>query len=72
MGQFSGFHKFCKDFPYDFIEMKQSERESGLSMAYIAISKVAEEIQNRAYQRPVAHKAKLDLVKSRLTSFQSQ
>lgn len=72
VGQFSGFHKFCKDFPYDFVEMKQSERESGLSMAYIAISKVAELIQNRAYQRPLAHKAKLDLVKSRLTSFQTQ
>lgn len=72
VGQFSGFHKFCKNFPYDFIEMKQSERESGLSMAYIAISKVAEQIQNHAYQRPLAHKAKLDLVKSRLTSLQAQ
>lgn len=72
LSQFSGFHKFCKDFPYDFVEMKQAERESGLSMAYIAISKVAEPIQNRAHQRPLAHKAKMDLVKSRLTSFQTQ
>ena len=72
VGQFSGFHKFCTDFPYDFVEMKQSESESGLSMAYIAISKVMEPIQNRAYQRPLAHKAKLDLVKSRLTSVQTQ
>lgn len=72
VGQFSGFHKFCTDFPYDFIEMKQSERASGLSMAYIAISKVAQQIQNRAYKRPLAHKAKLDLVKRRLTSCQSQ
>jgi hypothetical protein len=72
VGQFSGFHKLCDNFPYDFIEMKQSERESGLSMAYIAISKVAEHIQNMAYQRPLAHKAKLDLVRSRLTSFQRQ
>ncbi len=72
VGQFSGFHKFCVDFPYDFVEMKQSERESGLSMAYIAISKVMEPIDNRAYQRPLAHKAKLDLVKSRLTSVQTQ
>ena len=71
VGQFSGFHKFCNDFPYDFVEMKQSERESGLSMAYIAISKVREQIQNRVYQRPLAHKVKLDLVKSRLTSFQT-
>ena len=72
IGQFSGFHKFCTDFPYDFVEMKQSESESGLSMAYIAISKVMEPIQNRAYQRPLAHKAKLDLVKSRLTSVHTQ
>lgn len=72
VGQFSGFHKFCTDFPYDFVEMKQSESESGLSMAYIAISKVMLPIQNRAYQRPLAHKAKLDLVKSRLTSVQTQ
>ena len=72
MGQFSGFHKFCADFPYDFVEMKQSERESGLSMAYIAISKVMEPIQNRAYQRPLAQKAKLDLVRSRMTSIQTQ
>jgi hypothetical protein len=72
LGQFSGFHKFCIDFPYDFVEMKQSEQESGLSMAYIAISKIAEPIQNQAYQRPLAHKAKLELVKSRLTSFQTQ
>jgi hypothetical protein len=68
VGQFSGFHKFCKDFPYDFVEKKQSERESGLSMAYIALSKVTGPIQNGAYQRPLAHKAKLDLVRSRLTS----
>lgn len=70
VGQFSGFHKFCADFPYDFVEMKQSESESGLSMAYIAISKVMEPIQNRAYQRPLAHKAKLDIVKNSLTSRQ--
>lgn len=72
VGQFSGFHKYCNDFPYDFVEMKQSQRETGLSMAYIAISKVMEPIQNRAYQRPLAHKAKLDLVRSRLTSIQTQ
>ena len=71
VGQFSGFHKFLTDFPYDFVEMKQSESESGLSVAYIAISKVAEPIQNRAFQRPLAHKTKLDLVRSRLTSVQT-
>ena len=53
------------------VEMKQSEQESGSSMAYIAISTVVESIEKRAYQRPLAHKAKSDLVKSRLTSFQT-
>jgi len=43
-----------------------------LSMAYIAISRVKEPIQNRAYQRPLAHKAKLDLVMSRLTGVHTQ
>lgn len=72
VSQFSGFHKFCKNFPYDFVAMKESESESGLSWAYIALSKVTQQIQNRAYQRPLAHKAKLDLVKGRLTSSLSQ
>lgn len=70
--QFSGFHKFCENFPYDFVDKKASERESGLSMAYIAISKVSGQIQNRAFNRPLAHKAKLELVQSRLSSFQTQ
>lgn len=68
--QFSGFHKFCKNFPYDFVEKKASERESGLSMAYITISKVSKQIQDRVFKRPLAHNANLDLVRSRLTSLQ--
>ena len=70
--QFSGFHKFCENFPYDFIEKKGSERESGLSMAYIPISRVSDQIQNRVFNRPLAHNAKLELVKSRLSSTQTQ
>lgn len=72
IGQFSGFHNFCKDFPYDFAEMKQSERESGLVMAYIPVGKVMRSIESRAFQRPLAHKAKLDIVKSQLTSISEQ
>lgn len=72
VAQFSGFHKFCENFPYDFVEKKASQRESGLSIAYIAISKVSEQIENRVFKRPLAHNAKLDIVKSRLSSFQSQ
>lgn len=72
VNQFSGFTNFCGDFPYDFIEKKKSMQEGLLGMAYIAISKVAGQIQNRAFTRPLAHKAKLELVKSRLSSYQGQ
>lgn len=72
VAQFSGFHKFCEQFPYDFAEKKGAERESGLSMAYIPLSKVSEQIHKRVFNRPLAHKAKLDIVKSRLSSVQAQ
>lgn len=71
MAQFSGFNKFCQNFPYDFIEKRMSEQESGLSMAYIAPSKVSNQIRERVFNRPPAHYAKLDLVKSRLSSLQT-
>lgn len=71
LAQFSGFHKFCAEFPYDFIDKKSLERESGLSLAYIAISKVSKQIENRAFNRPLSHKAKLELVLSRLSSRQT-
>lgn len=67
LGQFSGFHMCCSNFPYDFIEMKQAERKSGLSMAYIPINKVEKQLKDRVFQRPLAHKAKLHLVRSRLS-----
>lgn len=72
VAQFSGFHKFCENFPYDFPEMKATQQESGLSLAYIPISKVSEPLRNRAFNRPLAHKAKLELVNSRLSSSQTQ
>lgn len=72
LAQFSGFHKFCADFPYDFVAMKGTQSESGLSFAYIPISKITRQIQGRAFNRPLAHKAKIDLVRSRLTSSQAQ
>lgn len=70
--QFSGFNSFCENFPYDFVEMKQSMQESGLSRAYIPISQILQQIQSGAYKRPLAHNAKLDLLKSRLINFSSQ
>lgn len=72
LAQFSGFHKFCENFPYDFIEKKVADRESGLSMAYIPISKVSAQIERRVFNRPIAHKAKLELVKERLSSTLTQ
>jgi hypothetical protein len=66
--QFAGFHHFCEKFPYDFVEMKEKERESGLIEFYIPVSWITPQIQNGAYQRSIAHKTKLDIVKKRLTS----
>ena len=71
VAQFCGFHNFCENFPYDFIERKQTD-ETGLSLAYIPVSKIAQRLEARAYNRPLAHKAKLDLLRSRLTSFLKQ
>lgn len=68
LAQFSGFHKFCADFPYDFVEKKQTESDSGLSFAYIPISNVQQQIQGRNFTRPVAHKVKLEMVLNRLSS----
>jgi len=68
LGQLSGFNKFSPDFPYDFVAMKQGERESGLSMAFIGVSKVTEQINARAFKRPLSHQVKLDLVNTKLIS----
>lgn len=71
LAQFSGFHMFCADFPYDFVAKKASQQESGLSLAYIPLSKVTNQIDSRVFNRPLAHKAKLELVLSRLSSRQA-
>lgn len=70
LGQFSGFHNYCQDFPYDFPQVKQTDK-SGLSVAYIALSKIIMQLEARSYNRPLAHKAKLDVINSRLTSRQT-
>ena len=68
--QFSGFQNYCKNFPYDFVENKTDKQGSGLSIAYIAIAQIYEQIQSQAFNRPVAHNAKIEFIKSRLTSLQ--
>lgn len=68
LGQLSGFNKYSPNFPYDFVEMKHAERNSGLSMAYIPIGNVMKQIEARSFSRPRSHEIELDLVKSKLTS----
>lgn len=65
--QFSGFHNYCKNFPYDFVEAKQ-ESPDMLRLAYIPLSHVTSQIERRGFSRPLAHKAKLDIVLSQLSS----
>ncbi len=69
---FSGFHQHCKDFPYDFINQKVNMQGSGLSIAYIPISKIKNHIDSNAYQRPESHTKRLIELKKNLTSFQYQ
>ena len=72
VGQFSGFTKCCDNFPNDFAEKKYSLPEGGVRIAYIAVGRVSPQIENQVFTRPLAHKAKLDLIMSRLSSFQMQ
>ncbi len=70
LGQFSGFHNFCDNFPYDFRDKRHS-KDNDLSIAYIASDKVQDFMDRRAYQRPLAHKLKLELIRNRLQSVQT-
>ena len=49
--------------------MKGAEQSSGLSFAYIPISKVSRYLEERVFNRPLAHKAKLELLEPRLSRF---
>lgn len=65
--QFSGFHNHCQSYPYDFEAAKQGTAEM-LRFAYIPLSKVIPQLQRKAFERPTAHKLKVDLVLGRMTS----
>ena len=65
--QFSGFHNFCRNFPYDFADAKQASPEM-LRMAYIPLGNVMPHMEKKAFTRPMSHKAKLDIVMSNLSS----
>lgn len=54
--QFSGFHRFCADFPYDFMLMKSRE---DLAYAYMPMNDIIERMRARAYERPPTHKVKV-------------
>lgn len=65
--QFSGFHNFCESFPYDFVDAKQDAPDF-LRLAYIPLSHVTNQIERKAFVRPLAHKAKVDIVLGQLSS----
>jgi len=65
--QFCGFNKYAANFPYDFREMKEAEQKTGLSMAYLPLSRVMPQIDAKMFNRPDSHLAKLNDVKKRLT-----
>lgn len=67
LAQFSGFTSRCENFPYDFMEKKSAQPSSPVSLAYIAMSKIAPFLQAKVCNRPLAHRAKLDLVMSRVS-----
>lgn len=66
--QFSGFTQHCRAFPRDFPEAKQSNGDSGLNFAYIPLSKVHAALENGAFERPLSHCAKMDIVRGELSS----
>lgn len=65
--QFSGFNKIAPNFPNDFMEMKEGEQKSGLSFAYIPLSKVMPSIDAGMYVRTQSHKDRLSNVLQQLT-----
>ena len=66
--QFSGFHNTCKNFPYDYPEVRHSLGESILSLAYMPTGNVIGMIQKKVFERPLSHKAKLDIIRAKMTS----
>lgn len=71
VSQFSGFTSFCSQFPHDFADAKAKNAGSGLNAAYIPLSKVETCLQQAGFERPLAHLAKLDLVRAQLSSILS-
>lgn len=66
--QFSGFHNYCKNFPYDYPEARRALSEATISLAYIPTGSVVIQLQQRLFNRSLAHKTKMGDLKTRLTS----
>jgi len=66
--QFSGFTQHCRDFPRDFPEAKQGNGGSGLNFAYISLSKAQAALKKGTFERPLSHRAKMDIVRAELSS----
>lgn len=69
--QFSGFNTYCDNFPYDFFEKKEAQRETGLLMAYIPSGNISKQIENQVFQRPVGHREKIETIRKKISSFQT-
>lgn len=69
LSQLSGFRDYCPDFPYDFIDMKNSVGDQGLAALYIPIANVAEQIDNKIFNRPEYHRERLKEVRDSLGTF---
>lgn len=65
--QFSGYHNHCPNFPYDFVESKQNVLDL-VRLAYIPMGNVIPQLEKRVFSRPLAHRAKLDLITAAMTS----
>ena len=65
--QFSGFHNHCKDFPYDFETAKQATADL-LRVAYVPLGNVVPQLRRKVFERPTAHKLKVDIVRGRMSS----
>lgn len=69
LSQLSGFRDYCPDFPYDFIDMKNSIGDQGLAALYIPIANVVEQIDNRVFSRPEGHRERLKEVRDNVGTF---
>jgi hypothetical protein len=65
--QFSGFHTYCPNFPYDFVACKEATPDA-LRLAYIPLSNVVPALEQRLFARPIGHKAKVGIVEGMMTS----